>query len=72
VERLDSRVAILEGRTEEQGAVINGLRQAIVGPDRRIDKRFLSLEERMDRRFDAKVSRQFTWLVGLMQAVLSR
>ena len=54
---LDERVAYLEGRLEEQSSSVDRLRQDI----RELRDR---LESRMDG-FDAKLSRQFTWLVGI-------
>ncbi|HKW03523.1 MAG TPA: hypothetical protein VJN96_27100 [Vicinamibacterales bacterium] len=93
MERIEGRVAFLEGTIEEHRNMIKALHETAA----RLDLRMQSLEERMDRRFeqvdrrfdnlDSKMSRQFTWLVGLqvtslvaiagaifglMQAVLNR
>ena len=54
---LDKRVAYLEGRLEEHSSNVSTLRGDI-----------LELRQRLDdhaERFDAKLSRQFTWLVGI-------
>lgn len=51
------RVAYVEGRVEEHGTMLNGIREAMVHLEQRMDQRFDSM--------DAKMSRQFTWLIGL-------
>jgi hypothetical protein len=63
---LDARVTSLDAR--------------MVGFEARIDRRLDSMEQRMDRRFesmdgridaiDAKMSRQFMWMVGLQVTTL--
>lgn len=69
------RVAYLEGQVTEVSKSIDALRTQIAATDERVDRRFTGIEnriaafeERADRRFDAldsKLSRLFTWLVGL-------
>jgi uncharacterized coiled-coil protein SlyX len=62
VTAVDERVAFLEGRVAEHSQRLSDIRETIV-----------HLEQRMDRRFDnldAKVSRQFLWLVGLQVTTL--
>ena len=46
---VDERVAFLEGRVNEQSQMINGIREAIVSLEQRMDRRF----EGIDRRFDS-------------------
>ena len=98
---LEERVAFLEGRVVEHSHMLDGIREAIVHLEQRIDRRLELLEQRMDRRFesleqrfalieerfvgidrrflaidqridnlDAKVSRQFMWLVGIQVTTL--
>ena len=69
------RVAYLEGQVTEVAKSIDALRSQMTATDERVDRRFTGVEnriaafeERADRRFDAidsKLSRLFTWLVGL-------
>ncbi|HXH07466.1 MAG TPA: hypothetical protein VNI83_12870 [Vicinamibacterales bacterium] len=68
---VEERLAFLEGRVDEHARGIEGVREAAVRFDQRMDQ----LEQRMDRRFeaverrleilDAQMHRQFLWLVGL-------
>jgi hypothetical protein len=56
--------------------MINGILEAIVSLEERmdrrfelVDQRFVALEQKMDRRFaaiDQKLSRYFLWLVGIL------
>ena len=67
--------------------MVNGLREAIVSLEARMDRRFEQMDQRFDQRFalidqrflgvdqrldnlDAKISRQFIWLVGLMVSLM--
>ena len=53
---VDERVAFLEGRVNEQGQMITGIRDALVSFEQRMDRRFESLEQRLtalDRKVDA-------------------
>jgi hypothetical protein len=62
-------VAFLDGTVAGHSKMIDGLREAVVSLEQRMDRRF----ERMDQRFDAidaKMSRQFHWLVGILMAAL--
>ena len=81
---LDERVAFLEGRVVEHSHMLDGIREAIVHLEQRMDRRFELLEQRfaaIDQRFvgldqridnlDAKVSRQFMWLVGIQMTTLA-
>jgi uncharacterized coiled-coil protein SlyX len=92
VATVEERVAFLEGRVVEFSRQTDGIRDALVSLEQRMDRRFELLEQRfttidqrfvtidqrfvaIDQRFagldqridalDAKVSRQFTWLVGM-------
>lgn len=77
---LEERVAFLEGRVVEHSGALDGVRGAVASLEQRMDRRFEQLEQRMDRRFedvdrrldalDAKMSRQFTWLVGIQATTL--
>jgi len=64
--------------------MLDGIREAIVHLEQRMDRRFELLEQRsaaIDQRFvgldqridnlDAKVSRQFMWLVGIQVTTLA-
>ena len=46
---VDERVAFLEGRVNEQSQMINGIRDALVSLEQRMDRRF----EGIDRRFES-------------------
>ena len=48
VATVDERVAFLEGRVNEQSQMINGIRDALVSLEQRIDRRFESLEQRLN------------------------
>lgn len=57
---LEERVAFLEGRVAEHARGVDGIRDALLHLDERMDRRFqgmdnalLHLEERIDRRFQA-------------------
>lgn len=66
---LEERVAYLEGRLEDHVTAVDRLRSD--GQDLR--EAIGQLGERMDRRFDTldeKVDRHFTWLVGIQVATL--
>ena len=70
----DQRIAYLEGRVEEHTRQIEGIREALVSLEARIDRRFDAMDGRLDRleqRFDDKLSRQFLWLVGLQLTTLA-
>ncbi len=74
------RVAYLEGQVTEVAKSIDALRSQMAATDERVDRRFTGLEnrlatfeERVDRKFDAldaKLSRLFTWLVGLFMMTM--
>lgn len=64
VPTLDERVAYLEGRVEEHARNADGMREALVHLEARMDRRFegvetrfAAIEDKMDRRFEAVDSR---------------
>ena len=84
---LEERVAFLEGRIVEHSRTMDGIREAIVALEQRMDRRFEGVDRRfesMERRFEAldlkldqrtaaldeKISRQFTWVVGIQVTTL--
>lgn len=80
---VEERVAYLEGRVEDHSHMVNGIREALVSLEARMDRRFEAIDRRfetIDRRFeaidqrfetlDAKISRQFVWLVGIQVTTL--
>ena len=53
---VDERVAFLEGRVNEQSQMINGIRDALVSLEQRMDRRFEGIEQRLtalDQKMDA-------------------
>ena len=54
---LEERLAFLEGRVDEQSHMVNGIREALVNFEQRMDGRF----EAIDRRFEA-IDRRFEGL----------
>ena len=49
--------------------MVYGLRDAIASLEDRMDRRFGQVEQRLDN-LDAKMSRQFVWLVGLIVSLM--
>jgi uncharacterized coiled-coil protein SlyX len=83
VPTLEERAAFLEGRVVEHSRTLNGIRDAIVHLEQRLDRRFELLEQRfaaIDLRFaaidqridnlDTTISRRFMWLVGIQVTTL--
>jgi len=66
---LEQRVAFLEGRVVEHSARLDGVDGSVARLERRMDARFNQVEQRIDN-LDSRISRQFTWLVGLHVATL--
>jgi hypothetical protein len=60
----EQRVSFLEGRVTELSQAIDRLQASLAGFEHRVDRRFEGVDRRLDA-LDAKVSRNFTWLVGL-------
>ena len=76
---VEERVAFLEGRTGERSQMINGIREAIVSLEGRMDRRFEAVDRRfeaVDRRFDiiehrlTALDQKFWWLVGIQLSTL--
>ena len=74
---LEERVAYLEGRVTEHSKAMDGIREALVSLEARIDARFESMDrrvERVERRLDSlddKVSRYFVWMIGAQVTTLA-
>ena len=76
----EDRVAYLEGQVAEHSHTLVEIRGSIRTLERRVDARFDQFERRFetwfdvnDRRFeklDDKVTRHFTWLVGIQVTTL--
>ena len=75
---VQERLSVAEIRIEENTRMTNETRDAVVSLEQRMDRRFDAIDRRfdtvdvrfaaIDQRFeamDAKLSRYFTWLVGL-------
>jgi uncharacterized coiled-coil protein SlyX len=77
MDRLEERMAYMEGRFEEQALVVNDLKDAVVRLEDRMERRFEGVDRRfdaMDRRFDRledRMSRFFIWQVGLQITTLT-
>lgn len=74
---LEERVAFLEGKVEEHSRGIDGIREAVVHLEQRMDRRFEAVDRRLeavDRRLEAldqKLTRQFVWFVGVQVTTLA-
>jgi hypothetical protein len=69
----EERLARLEGQVQEQSQGFPELRDSIGRLELRLDTRILNLERRFDARLeslDAKVSRHFVIVVGMMVTLL--
>ena len=58
------RVSVLAGRVGELSQVFEGVQAQIRAFEERVDRRFEGTDRRLEA-LDAKMSRMFTWLVGL-------
>jgi hypothetical protein len=67
--RVEERVSHVEGQMNELSQRLSGVEGAIRHLEQRMDARFETLDRRIDA-IDAKISRQFVWLVGIMVTVL--
>jgi chromosome segregation ATPase len=68
---IEERVAFLEGRVNEQSQQIEGIREAIVSLERRMDARFEAIDRRfevIDRRFEA-IDRRFEAIDRRFEAI---
>jgi uncharacterized coiled-coil protein SlyX len=83
VRNLEERVAFLEGRVSEDARGMDGIRDALVHLEERMDRRFHAVDlrfesverrfENVERRLDSledKMSRHFVWLVGIQVTTL--
>ena len=78
---VEERLSYLEGRIEEQGHMVNGIRDAMASLEARIDRRLEQFEQRMEQRFslveqhfigiDSRLGRMTNLLVGLLIAVIA-
>jgi len=69
VPTLEERVAYLEGQVSEHTNTMLDIRESVRQLERRMEARF----DVVDRRFegmDDKISRQFTWVVGIQVTTL--
>jgi hypothetical protein len=66
---LEERVAYLEGKVEVQARGFGDLIGRMDGLSTRIDA-LSSRIDAMSDRFDEKMSRQFTWIVGIQMATM--
>jgi hypothetical protein len=67
--RFEERTARVEGQVSELSLRLSGVDAAIRHLEQRTDARF----DAVDRRFEAldeKISRQFTWLIGIQITTL--
>ncbi len=77
MDRVEERMAYVEGRLEEQGIAMTDMRDSIVRLEDRMERRFEAVDRRfdaVDRRFDRvedRMSRQFMWLVGIQITTLT-
>lgn len=70
MERIEERVAFMEGRFEEQAIVLTDLRETVVRLEDRMDRRFDAVDRRFDRLED-RMSRFFMWQVGIQITTLT-
>jgi hypothetical protein len=72
----DERIAYLEGRFEEHSGSVTTIRgdfAAVRSDVQDVRRHVATLDERISARIetiDAKLSRQFTWIVGIQVAML--
>jgi len=67
---VEERLAFLEGRVGEHSRRIDGIRDAIVHLEERVDRRFESVDMRLNG-LDEKMTRYFVWSVGLQVTTLA-
>ena len=66
---IEERVAHMEGQVSEQSYALQEARDAVRHLEHRMDARFEAVDRRLDA-LDDKVSRQFTWMVGIQVTTL--
>ena len=64
---VDERVAYLEGRVEDHSHMVNGIRQSLVSLEARMDRRF----EQIDRRFE-QIEKRFETIDQRFEALDSK
>lgn len=67
---LEERVAFLEGRVAEHSRGMDGIREAVVHLEERMDRRLGTLDRRVNG-LDEKMSRYFVWIVGVQVTTLA-
>ncbi len=77
---LEERVAYLEGKVEEHSYAWQDLRERIGHLEQTVNERLFSLEQRIDKRFEAidrrfeameqRFSKYFLWIIGIQVSVL--
>ena len=77
---VEERVAFLGGRVEEQSQMVNGIREAIVNLEQRMDRRFeavelqlAGLDQKLDQSvaaLDQKLDLRFAWVIGIQVTTL--
>lgn len=67
---VQDRVAVLEGRVAEHSQIFDGIQAQVRAFEERVDRRFEGVDRRLND-IDAKESRHFLWLVGLLITTLA-
>jgi uncharacterized coiled-coil protein SlyX len=66
---LEERLAYLEGKVEEHSRGFGELREMVFHLDQKVDRVRDELARRIEA-LDERVSRQFTWMVGIQVTIL--
>ncbi len=66
---LEERIAYLEGKVEEHSRGFGELREMVFHLDQKVDRVRDELARRIEA-LDERVSRQFTWMVGIQVTIL--
>jgi hypothetical protein len=69
VRTVEERVAYLDGTVEGHAEMIGEVRESVASLEGRIERRFDRVEHRLEL-MDAKATRQFHWLVGILVMVV--
>ena len=70
MDRIEERMAYVEGRLEEQAITMSDMRDSIVRLEDRMERRFDTVDRRFDRLED-RMSRFFMWQVGIQITTLT-
>jgi hypothetical protein len=68
VKTIEGRLAFLEGRVVEHAQTFITLRDAFTSLERRMDERFTTLDDKVDRNaaeIRTQMSRDFRWTIGI-------